>query len=149
MNVAGTSDIIIDVAVVHEFHGSVAQPDRHGQLRHPNPDKVLIDKAVTKVQGNAYRQDYLHNHNKAFLPLIMSTSDRLHLCVSFTSWLTGGRGQGSLVGRRDRTDSESLRVFKGLPYPQQIHNVAQQKRVARALWWSVHFVMINFCCSET
>jgi hypothetical protein len=27
LNVAGTSDIIIDVAVVHEFHGSVAQPD--------------------------------------------------------------------------------------------------------------------------
>jgi hypothetical protein len=39
---------------------------------------VLIDKAVTKAQGNAYRQDYLHNHNKAFLSLIMSTSGRLH-----------------------------------------------------------------------
>jgi hypothetical protein len=78
LNVAGTLDIIIDVAVVHEFHGSVAQDDRHGQLRHPNPDKVLINKEVTKVQGNAYRQDYLHNHNKTFLPLIMSTSGRLH-----------------------------------------------------------------------
>ena len=54
LNVSGTSDIIIDVAVVHEFHGSVTQDERHGQLRHPNPDKVLIDKAVTKVQGNAY-----------------------------------------------------------------------------------------------
>jgi hypothetical protein len=51
---------------------------RHGLLRHPNPDKVLIDKAVTKAQGNEYRRDYLHNHNKAFLPLIMSTSGRLH-----------------------------------------------------------------------
>ena len=27
---------------------------------------------------HAYRPDYLHNHNKAFLPLIMSTSGRLH-----------------------------------------------------------------------
>jgi len=39
---------------------------------------VLIDQAATKVQGNAYRLDYFHNHNKAFLPLIMSTSGRLH-----------------------------------------------------------------------
>ena len=79
MNVAaGTSDLIIDVAVVHEFDGSVVQVERHGQLRHPNPDKVLIDKAVTKVQGNEYHQDYLQNRGKAFLPLIMSTSGRLH-----------------------------------------------------------------------
>jgi hypothetical protein len=79
LNVAGTSDIITDVAVVHEFRGGVAQDERHGQPRHPNPDKVLIDKAVTKVQGNAYGQDYLHNHNNlnAFMPLSMSTSDRL------------------------------------------------------------------------
>jgi hypothetical protein len=78
LNVVGTSDIIIDVAVVHEFHDSVAQADCHGHLRHPNPEKVLIDKAVTKAQGNAHHQDYLHNHNKAFLPLIMSTSGHLH-----------------------------------------------------------------------
>ena len=64
--------------MVHEFHGSGAQPARHGQPRHPNPEKVLIDQAATKVQGNAYRLDYFHNHNKAFLPLIMSTSGRLH-----------------------------------------------------------------------
>ena len=48
LNVAGTLDLIIDVAVVHEFHGNVAHPDRHGKLRHPNPDKVLTDKAVAK-----------------------------------------------------------------------------------------------------
>ena len=68
----------MDVAVLHEFHGEVANPERHGQLRHPNPDKVLIDTAVAKAQGNEYRPDYLRNHNKAFLPLVMSTSGRLH-----------------------------------------------------------------------
>jgi hypothetical protein len=80
LNVAGTSDIIIDVAVVHEFHGSVAQADRHGQLRHPNPDKVLIDKVtvVTKAQGNITRITYITTTLKTFLPLIMSTSGRLH-----------------------------------------------------------------------
>ena len=32
---------------------------------------------MKKIEGNGYRQDYLQN-NKAFLPLIMSTSGRLH-----------------------------------------------------------------------
>ena len=67
LNVAGTLDLIIDVAVVHEFHGKVAHPERHGQLRYPNPDKVLIDTVVAKAQGNEYRPDYLCNHNKALL----------------------------------------------------------------------------------
>ena len=65
-------------AVVHEFRDNVAHPDRHGKLRQPNPDKVLTDKAVAKAQGHEYRPDYLRNHNKAFLPLVMSTSGRLH-----------------------------------------------------------------------
>lgn len=65
-------------AVVHEFRDNVAHPDRHGKLRQPNPDKVLTDKAVAKAQGHEYRPDYLRNHNKALLPLIMSTSGRLH-----------------------------------------------------------------------
>ena len=30
------------------------------------------------IVGNDYRQVYLQNQNKAFLPLIMSTSGRLH-----------------------------------------------------------------------
>jgi hypothetical protein len=80
LNVAGTPDLIVDVALVHDFHGNVADPSRHGQPRHPNPDKVLIvshiDTAVAKAHGN--RPDYLCNHNKAFLPLVMSTSGRLH-----------------------------------------------------------------------
>jgi hypothetical protein len=78
LNVAGTSDLIIDVAIVHDFHGSVADLARHGQPRHSNPDKVLVDMAVAKSQGNRYRPDYLRHHNKAFLPLVMSTSGRLH-----------------------------------------------------------------------
>ena len=78
LNVAGTTDLIVDVALVRDFHGNVVDPARHGQLRHPNPDKVLIDTAVAKAQGNEYRPDYLRNHNKAFPPLVMSTSGRLH-----------------------------------------------------------------------
>jgi hypothetical protein len=78
LNVAGTTDPIVDVALVHDFHGNVVDHARHGQPRNPNPDKVLIDTAVAKAHGTAYRPDYLRNHNKAFLPLVMSTSGRLH-----------------------------------------------------------------------
>ena len=41
----------------------------------PNPDRVLIDAAKRKVSN--YRLDYLQD-GKAFLPLIASTSGRLH-----------------------------------------------------------------------
>ena len=50
LNVAGTPDLIVDVAIVHDFHGNVADPSRHGQPRHPNPDKVLIDTVVAKAR---------------------------------------------------------------------------------------------------
>ena len=33
---------------------------------------------MKKIVGNSYCQDYLQNQNKAFLPLIISTSGRLH-----------------------------------------------------------------------
>ena len=49
---------------------------RHGALRHAqNPDRVLINAAKRKVDN--YRLDYLQD-GKAFLPLIASTSGRLH-----------------------------------------------------------------------
>ena len=50
---------------------------QHGCLRHHDPDQVLNDAAVKNKMGNGYRQDYLQNQKKAFLPLIMSTSGRL------------------------------------------------------------------------
>ena len=91
LNVAGTLDLIIDVAVVHEFHGKVAHPERHGQLRYPNPDKVLIDTVVAKAQGNEYRPDYLRITTRLFSPWLCRhlAVYMVNLCVPFTSWLTG------------------------------------------------------------
>ena len=77
LNVAGTSNLIIDTCIVHDFHGSTADVAQHGGLRYQDPNRVLNDAAVKKIEGNGYRQDYLQN-NKAFLPLIISTSGRLH-----------------------------------------------------------------------
>jgi hypothetical protein len=78
LNVAGTVNLIIDTCIVYEFHGSTADVAQHGGLRHHDLNLVLNDEAVKKIEGNGYCQDYLQNHNKALLPLIMSTSGRLH-----------------------------------------------------------------------
>jgi hypothetical protein len=78
LNVAGTANLIIDTCMVHDFHGSTADVAQHGGLRHHDPKWVFNDAVVKKIVGNGYRQDYLQNHNKAFLPLTMSTSGRLH-----------------------------------------------------------------------
>jgi hypothetical protein len=54
-----------------------SQTAQHGGLRYQDTNRVLNDAAVKKIEGNCYHQDrgYLQN-NKAFLPLIMSTSAR-------------------------------------------------------------------------
>ena len=75
-NVADKAHLIIDVAMIHAFHGACDDIGRHGALRHAqNPDRALIDAAKRKVKD--YRLDYLQD-GKAFLPLIASTSGRLH-----------------------------------------------------------------------
>ena len=63
---------------VHDRHGSTADVAQHSGLRHQDQNRVLNDAAVKMIVGNGYRQDYLQNQNKAFLPLIMSRSGRLH-----------------------------------------------------------------------
>ena len=64
--------------MVHDFHGSTADVAQHGGLKNHDPNRVLNDAAVKKIVGNGYCQYYLQNQNKSFLPLIMSTSGRLH-----------------------------------------------------------------------
>jgi hypothetical protein len=71
------SNLIIDTCIVHDFHSSTADIAQHGGLRYQDPNRVLNDTAVKKIEGNGYHQDYLQN-NKGFLPLIMSTSGHLH-----------------------------------------------------------------------
>ena len=51
-NVADKAHLIIDVVMVHEFHGVCDDIGRQGALRHAqNPDRVLIDAAKRKVSN--------------------------------------------------------------------------------------------------
>ena len=54
------------------FMAASSTPHVTVSLTTPILTKVLIDTAVAKAHGTAYRPDYLRNHNKAFLPLVMS-----------------------------------------------------------------------------
>ena len=82
IELAGQQDLIVDVSMIHEFHGDMMQDvSRNGNLRHPDPTlPILLDnKALKKV--NLYREDYRRpgrsDRPKAFLPAIMSTSGRI------------------------------------------------------------------------
>ena len=78
INLAGTSDLIIDVALVHDYSGDCRRDvHRNGQLRHADPDTLLNNAADGKVRK--YREAYAApDRLLAFLPAIMSTSGRIH-----------------------------------------------------------------------
>ena len=70
INLAGKRDLVIDVAIVHDFSGNcLRDAQRNGQLRYDDPDLLLTHVASTIVQK--YREDYsASNVNKAFLPAL-------------------------------------------------------------------------------
>ena len=79
-NVADKPLLIVDVTIVYAFHGACDNVGRYGggngaKRFAQNQDRVLIDTAKRKV--SRYRLDYLQQ-DKAFLPLVASTSGRWH-----------------------------------------------------------------------
>ena len=48
INLAGRQDLILDVSVIHEFHGDVMQDvGRNGNLRHRDPTSpILLDNMI-------------------------------------------------------------------------------------------------------
>ena len=78
-NIGGDTNLIIDVALIHEFGGNhMVDVSLNGKLRHAQPDKLLESAARTKV--HRYREAYATRAGVtyAFLPCVMSTSGRIH-----------------------------------------------------------------------
>ena len=78
-DIGGDTNLIIDVALIHEFGGNhMADVSLNGALRHAQPDKLLEAAARTKV--NRYREAYATRPGVtyAFLPCVISTSGRIH-----------------------------------------------------------------------
>jgi hypothetical protein len=85
IRVAGKTNLLIDVTLLHPFIGAGRSGHTQGQLRNPdNPDHILESAAADKIRN--YRDPYQHNRQVAFLPACMSTSGRMHgelLCLLF------------------------------------------------------------------
>ena len=71
---AGIRDLIIDVSLRHEFHGSCHNHMRNGEASHADANGAL-DAAVTAKLDN-YQHD-CNERNFFFLPAIMTTSGRI------------------------------------------------------------------------
>ena len=79
IQLAGMQDLVVDVSIIHEFHGDVLQDvRRNGTLCHPDPSSPALLDSKAKQKVLAYRDDYRRSDRsdrpKAFLPAIMATS---------------------------------------------------------------------------
>jgi len=71
---AGIRDLIIDVSMRHEFHGSCHNHMRNGEASLADANGA-IDAAV-KAKLESYQHDY-NERNVFFLPVVMTTSGRI------------------------------------------------------------------------
>jgi hypothetical protein len=71
--------LVLDLRIVHDRVGSSADPTLNGHLKYPkNLDQSLNDTAADKIRK--YRADYNNTPPSlvSFMPVIASTSGRLH-----------------------------------------------------------------------
>jgi hypothetical protein len=78
----GVRNVVVDVSLRDEFHGSCADPQRNGEASHADVNGTL-DAAVNEKLDN-YQHDY-NTRNYFFLPAVMTTSGRIsRFSVRFT-----------------------------------------------------------------
>ena len=78
-NTAGPVPLVVDLRIAHDRGGSSTDPTLNGHLKYPNNlDQSLNDAAADKIRK--YRADYKNNRPSvvSFIPVIASTSGRLH-----------------------------------------------------------------------
>ncbi len=71
--------LVLDLHITHDRVGSSTDPTLNGHLKYPNNlDQSLNDVAADKIRK--YRTDYNNRSPSvvSFMPVIASTSDRLH-----------------------------------------------------------------------
>ena len=78
-NEAGPVPLVLDLRIAHDRWGSSSDPSINGHLHYPNDiDRSLNEAAADKIRN--FRADYNNNppSSVAFMPIIASTSGRLH-----------------------------------------------------------------------
>jgi hypothetical protein len=74
---AGSRSLVFDLSITHDRFGSSSHVQQNGLLSHPKDlDAPLRLAAQRKI--NSYRQQNADNQNISFLPVIVSTSTRMH-----------------------------------------------------------------------
>ncbi len=76
----GPVSLVLDLRIAHDRVGSNTDPTLNGHLRYPNNlDTSLNDSATDKIRK--YRADYNNTPPSvvSFIPVIASTSGRLHI----------------------------------------------------------------------
>ncbi len=77
MDAAGSRSLVFDLSITHDRFGSTTHVQQNGALSHPQDlDAPLHLAAQRKI--NSYRQHYDDNQSISFLPVIMTTSSRMH-----------------------------------------------------------------------
>ena len=77
VNETGPVPLVLDLRITHDRWGSSSDPSINGHLHYPNDiDRSLNEAAADKIRK--YRADYNNNPSVAFMPIIASTSGRLH-----------------------------------------------------------------------
>jgi hypothetical protein len=116
----GIRDVIIDVTLRGEFHGSCIDPARNGEALYTYPNGV-IDAAV-KAKLDNYQHDY-NERNFLFLPAVMTTSGRISGDFLRLLYVLAHR-QAANFFTRDRhrpTQTPSKKQTRHVPNPHYFH----------------------------
>jgi hypothetical protein len=79
VNAADPVPLVLDLRITHDRMGSSTDPSLNGHFKYPNNvDQSLNDAAADKIRK--YRADYNNRPPSvvSFMPVIVSTSGRLH-----------------------------------------------------------------------
>ena len=108
MDIGNLRGVTVDVSTVHDFHGSADNPFLNGTLRHQDLDLALFQRAQAKV--DKYREGYAApGLRHAFLPAIVSTSERIH-GESFRLLFNPTKGPPNLLARPAVLQLQQFRI---------------------------------------
>ena len=125
---AGPRTLVADFQQTHERYGSSRQLHLNGTLHHPAPlniDRPLQESASKKI--NAYRAEYANNHSISFIPLISSTSGRMHSELARLLFLQAHRETAKFftaTGRQAQSTSDASFRFRRAAFHSHLKSKA-------------------------
>ena len=104
----GIRNVIIDMTLRSEFHGSCSDPARNGEASYVDPNGA-IDAAV-KAKLDNYYHDY-NERNFLFLPAVMTTSGRISGDFLRLLYILAHRQAANFFTHPRHTSNTGARIF--------------------------------------